>query len=305
MQGVDTNISNGGTALYTERPDGNQIVKLAVGDGNTNTAALIVRDASGNNLVLFRGNTDVRTMATPRVIVGVRKSSSNHALYVNGKFDSSSGASAAGTFNDTAALIGGDAQDTNSSLSGTASVPLVLLWNRPLSDAEIAAISANPWQVISPPQKSTIAPQSAPSAGNTYSLMAVQGVYSISGNQARLLSARKVAANPGAYTINGNQAALRVSRILSAVSGTYSITGVPANLVKGTPPKVLQVQSGVYDLTGRAVSLKIARRMPVSPGSYAITGYATGLPKDYSGFKATVQYHYMSRSKLTLVRFTT
>lgn len=303
LQGTESNTSGGGTALYTERPNANQIVKLAIGDGTTNFATLVVRDASGSNLVLFRGVTDVRTMATPRVIAGVRRSASSHALYVNGRLDSSSTASAAGTFNDTAAQIGGDAQDVNSALTGTASVPLVLLWTRALSDAEIAAVSANPWQVLAPRQRSMVALASAAPVGNTYTLTADQGAYALTGNAAGLRIARKVTANAGAYALTGNPATLRVARRMPVTAGSYAITGVSANLIKGTAPKALQVESGTYSITGKAVTLKVSRRMTAAPGSYALTGFATGAPRDYSGFRATVQYHYIPRSKLTLVRF--
>lgn len=177
------------------------------------------------------------------------------------------------------------------------------VWNRPLAPAEFKAWSENPWQVYKAPPRRMLIVASAAPAGNTYALPAAQGSYAITGNPASLRVARKVAASTGTYSLIGNQATLQVARRMSANVGTYAITGVPANLIKGTAPKALQVESGTYSIAGKTVTLKVTRRMTAAPGSYAITGFATGAPRDYSGFRATVQYHYIPRSKLTLVRF--
>jgi len=146
--GTSTNNPQGGVAFYSERPDDTQIVKLGMGDGQTNTAVLVVRDQQGN-LAKHSGVTDVRTdSGKPRVVVGVRRSASNHALYVNGKIDAvNTLSSAGGTFGPTNAVIANDPNDTRSYLVG-ASVPLVLVWSRALTDAEIAIVSAKPWQVL-------------------------------------------------------------------------------------------------------------------------------------------------------------
>lgn len=162
LTGASTNNPQGGVAFYAERPNDTQIIKLGMGDGQTNTASLVVRDQQGN-LAKHNGVADVRTdSGKPRVIVGVRRSASNHALYVNGKLDAvNTGSSAGGTFGPTNAAIGNDPNDTRSYLAG-ASLPLVLVWTRALSDAEIASISANPWQVFEAPDDDEFM---APAAG--------------------------------------------------------------------------------------------------------------------------------------------
>jgi hypothetical protein len=148
LSGTSTNNPQGGVAFYAERPNDTQIVKLGMGDGQSNFAVLVVRDQQGN-LVLQSGVTDVRTdTGKPRVVVGTRRGPSDHRLYVNGRFDAASVATVGGTFGATNAAIGNDPSDTRSYLQG-ASLPLVLVWNRALSDAEIAQVSANPWQVLS------------------------------------------------------------------------------------------------------------------------------------------------------------
>jgi hypothetical protein len=148
LSGTSTNNPTGGVAFYAERPNDTQIIKLGMGDGQTNSAVLVVRDLQGN-LVLQRGTADVRTdTGKPRVVVGTRRGPADHRLYVNGRFDVSNTTNVGGSFGATNATIGNDPNDLRSFLAG-ASLPLVLVWNRSLSDAEIAQVSANPWQVFS------------------------------------------------------------------------------------------------------------------------------------------------------------
>lgn len=152
LTGTPTAAGSGGMAFYCERPNGTQIVKLGFGDAAGTTAAdFVVRDLS-SNIVFLRSSANVQTNTGPRVLVGVRRASNDHRLFVNGLLSGSdTSTNVNGAFGASASVIGNDLQDTTSYLNG-ASVPLVLLWNRALSDAEIAAVSANPWQIFKAPR---------------------------------------------------------------------------------------------------------------------------------------------------------
>jgi hypothetical protein len=155
---------------------------------------------------------------------------------------------------------------------------LCAMWTRVLSAAEIKSITDNPWQLFAAPQRRMLVATASAPAGNSYTLPAAQGSYTITGNDAGLRVARRVIASPGAYTLTGNAATLRVARRLTAVPGAYAITGNAANLIKGTAPKSLQAAGGSYVITGRPAALRTARRLVAAPGAYAITGFSTAVP---------------------------
>jgi hypothetical protein len=149
-------------------------------------------------------------------------------------------------------------------------------YSRVLSRGDMDALIANPWQLFAAPQRRMLVSTTSAPVGNSYTLPAAQGSYTITGSAAGLRAARRVTASPGAYTLTGNAATLRAARRLTAAPGAYAITGNAANLIKGTAPKSLQAAAGSYVITGRPAGLRAARRLAAAPGSYAITGFSTG-----------------------------
>lgn len=88
------------------------------------------------------------SMVTPRVIVTKRDGGSNQVrLYIDGEY---SGQAVTGTRTGSiiGATIGRDRVGGNNT-SGVKTY-LIAAWNRALLDAEIAGVSANPWQLFAP-----------------------------------------------------------------------------------------------------------------------------------------------------------
>ena len=233
LDGTSTNNDFGGASIYAERPNGTQIVKLGFGDGNTNQAMLVVRDA-GNRLALFRGSANVKTDASiPRIIIGTRRASNDHRLYFNGALDSSASGDIPGPFNGTNCIIGNDPQDGRANLGGAA-VPLVLVWNRSLTDAEIALISANPWQVFDG-QAPMLYAASAPPAYNLTSQPTTQANTSSAG------VTRQVHALSGSTAVQANTSAGAAVAQLHALSGAVA---AQANSSSGAPVVQMHALAG-------------------------------------------------------------
>jgi hypothetical protein len=132
-----------GSAIYCERPDVKQIVKLEL--NALPAARLTVRDDGA--AILIQLDQSGTLTGVRDVLVGTRRSTTDHRLYINGQFNASSGTTVANTFIDAAVYIGHDPLDATAPLE-VASCPLLLIWNRALSDGEISRISANPWQIF-------------------------------------------------------------------------------------------------------------------------------------------------------------
>lgn len=154
---------------------------------------------------------------------------------------------------------------------------LTLVFERALSDAEIAALSANPWQLFRPQSRSVyFLPADGGGGATAYSLTADAGSYALSGQPATLSPLFKytLAASAGAYSYSGLDAVLAYmpgsgSYTLTADAGTYTATGQPAG---GASGRRVDGAAGAFTATGNPVALLVARRLPASGGTYAITG---------------------------------
>ena len=141
----------GGYGLYVERPNSTQIIKIVVGMNLTfSNAEFTTRDLS-SNLVQMRpsytsgGGPNVSD-GRPHVMAFTRRASNDHRGWIDGReVVSNTATNISGAFAATNATIGIDLFDT---LTFNGAVPLVLVWNRSLSDKELASISRNPWQVL-------------------------------------------------------------------------------------------------------------------------------------------------------------
>jgi len=155
-----------------------------------------------------------------------------------------------------------------------ASLCLLPIWNRPLTDMEVTEWLANPWQLFTP---LTQIIWTAPLGGaytlnaetgaytftgsdvtllHNYALTLESASYSLTGSNATLLKGLILDAASGSYTLTGNDATLVYNKLLNASSGSYSVTGADANLIY-TPTAgayVLNAESGAYVLTGSDVT---------------------------------------------------
>ena len=111
-----------------------------------------------------------------------------------------------------------------------------------------------------------------------YTLTADPGSYTITGNAAGTLAARKIVADPGSYAITGNAAGLSRVYRMTADTGVYSLTGNAAGTLA---TRRITADPGSYTLTGNAAGTLAARRITANTGSYALTGNAANLIKAF------------------------
>lgn len=128
-----------------------------------------------------------------------------------------------------------------------------------------------------------------------YVLTAIQGSYTLAGQNAILQTANKLAANFGEYVLSGQDVSLQHHRMGTSAQGSYSITGQATSGVKSilfpADPgsytltgqdveltyRTLAADTGAYDLEGFDVNLLYDIMMPAEQGSYGLTGQDAGL----------------------------
>lgn len=133
------------------------------------------------------------------------------------------------------------------------------------------------------------------SVGSAYTLTASAGSYTLTGQSAGVLAARKItatgtayaytgqdatprrtfilSASAGSYTLTGQSAGVLAARKITATSGSYTLTGDSPSLYRFPP---LTASGGAFTLTGQSAALKVSRKITAASGSYAMAG--TSLP---------------------------
>lgn len=91
-----------------------------------------------------------------------------------------------------------------------------------------------------------------PSAATAYALTAAAGAYTLTGQAAGLLAARKVAAAAGSYALTGQAAGLLAARKVAADAGAYTLDGQAVGLLAA---RLLAAGAGAYVLTGQGAML--------------------------------------------------
>lgn len=216
------------------------------------------------------------TNGNPVVLVGRRSKVKNfHQTFFNGMPSSANTTFTAlgGTF-DTANNVMAFGAFRGSSVAAfwNGSIFIHAIWERAISDAEVALVSANPYAVLGAglsPNQNAVG-----SIANAYVLTADAGSYALTGVAAATRAARVLTAAAGSYNLTGVAAGLVRARTLTAVSGSYSLTGVAAGL---RAARTIAAAAGAYNLTGVAAGLKSGRTLACSAGAYALTGVAAGL----------------------------
>jgi hypothetical protein len=111
-------------------------------------------------------------------------------------------------------------------------------------------------------------------AGNTYSLSAGAGSYTLAGQSASLPFGRKLATAAGSYALSGQAAGLAIARKLAASAGSYGLSGQASGLYLG---RRLAASAGSYALSGQAAGMYLGHTLVASAGSYALSGQAANL----------------------------
>jgi hypothetical protein len=108
----------------------------------------------------------------------------------------------------------------------------------------------------------------APPTG-AYSITALNGSYTVSGQTATISRNRALTASNGNYSITGQNASLDFGRVLAASNGNYVVTGQSATLVRG---RVLTASNGSYGVTGQSATVSFGRLLSAQNGVYSVTG---------------------------------
>ncbi|CAB4138902.1 hypothetical protein UFOVP336_2 [uncultured Caudovirales phage] len=171
--------SGASSALYrniglTVNPSAGQTI-LALVVGTTGTDSRIFSVASPSSMILAIGSgqttaskvryfyrtpgADIGTGETTAVafeagiphVAIMRYEPGFLSIFVDGKLDATQSATASGTSASSLQVaVGAVVRAGSASLFSSSSLVLGVYWNRALSDAEIASVSANPWQLFAP-----------------------------------------------------------------------------------------------------------------------------------------------------------
>lgn len=173
--GNDGEIGGGGDAIYCERStSGNDIYKIAVSiDASRNLQCeFTYRNDAGTLLQQYQLDSTLNNGA-PHFCAGVKNGTTHTTWGSNGNASGTFGSGSSQFLDATRkCVIGYDAADTNSNWNGF--IDFVAGWNRSLSDSEMYALRANPWQIFRPRSAflfsgvsvQTVYPASDISAGN-------------------------------------------------------------------------------------------------------------------------------------------
>lgn len=157
---------------------------------------------------------------------------------------------------------------TNDGRNPNVIVKASLRWDRAISRAEQAAVmSPAVWQLgKAPPRRLWVA---SAFAGPTYTLLTSAAGFSVSGNSARLVAARRLAAAAAGFSLISTAASLLAIRRIVAAPGALSLVGTAAMLKAA---RRLPAAAGAVTLAGAPAKLLAARKLAAVPGAFALTG---------------------------------
>lgn len=223
--------------------------------------------AGFTNTRIINGIAPVVDIMRPHVLA-IQGKSGSHRITQNGKVlgTSSIGFSLASTIS------------LNLSRAGYAwhyrgGIVLHCLWNRYLSDAEIASISANPWQLFRDDTSDALIFDMGSTAGPTV-LVANPGGLSLAGQANSFLRGLRLSADPGALSLSGQAATLVFGAVypMAADAGALSLAGQAATLVVNRITPVLVANPGGLSLTGQQASTLATRLLVANPGALSLAG---------------------------------
>lgn len=174
-------------------------------------------------------------------------------------------------------------------------IALFVSFSRVLSDAEIKALSDNPWQIFKPIPRRIFAQVSA-SGGATITtnlgtatasgltatltqastLIATQGTATASGLSATLAQAFTLQANRGTATASGAQATIAQAATISANLGTATASGFAAD-VQSAGNVTISANIGIATASGRQANIGDSVTVSASRGTATAAGYTAAL----------------------------
>jgi hypothetical protein len=164
-----------------------------------------------------------------------------------------------GTLAVTKASVAGDARSSGQCYSGA--LPIGMIFNRALSDAEMRSLTENPWQIFKPLTRRMW--MFDVNAGSTTNVNPGAGALSLSGYAPQVGQSLNVAIAPGA--------------------GTLAFTGYAPAVTRSASTNV-QPSAGTLALSGYAPGIAQTQNRSVAPGvgSLALTGYAPAVVRTSS-----------------------
>lgn len=152
--------------------------------------------------------------------------------------------------------------------------------DKPLDDLEMMRWDYEEWQRGFPSllSRNRSVMVFLPAGGGSYTLTSNLGTYALSGQDATLRNARRIAAENATYTLSGQAATARVARLLTSALGTYTESGQDASLLAA---RRLTSAAATYTLTGQTATLLRALKVAGGLGGFTLNGQDATL--DYSG----------------------
>jgi hypothetical protein len=143
---------------------------------------------------------------------------------------------------------------------------LATVWNRKLSNEELASFYANPWQVFEDGEDDDISFWRA-AAG--YVLNAAASGFALAGQAVGLRVARRIAASASSFVAGGSLAAMIAARRMTAGPGTISVAGAAARFASA---RRLVGSSGSYGLAAPAAKVLAARSLRTAAAGFVLDG---------------------------------
>lgn len=217
-------------------------------------------------------------------------------LWVDGVASSAVIVANAAMWSSTSANNIGGYTGANWGISGQ--VPLALAWNRLLDDAEIAALTRNPWQIFQPLQRRVFV--GVPSSGLNISatlgtaaadgataavdrqlaIAATLGTATASGSTASVDRQLAIAATLGAATASGADATIDRQLTITATIGAATADGATATIGSGL---AVQATLGAADAAGLTALIDLQYEVAATLGAAAASGYTATIGTGTSG----------------------
>lgn len=140
-------------------------------------------------------------------------------------------------------------------------------WSRALTPEENQLLATNPYCLLEWPDDSLKNTIFLSSGGNTYTISAAEGTYTLTGKTQAINAFRSIIATEGVYSLTGAPQTFGIG--IGASQGSYSLTGEPQAFAI-----VMPVSEGVYALTGEAVTLTTSSSptLVAAEGTYSLVG---------------------------------
>jgi len=253
-------------------------------------------NAGTDGRVLATSTGGALWVAGATISIALTYGASGQTLYIDGV---SKGTNAFSTYGSTASGIFSIGELDGFSLQWNKSAGdgliYVLAFDRQLSASEIAVAALNPWWWVE-----TAVLRVGPTA-TAYTMPLSAGIFTVTGQDVRLLYGRRLPLANGSFTLSGQDIALKFGRRLALSHGSFTLTGQNVTLRREYSLPIsagtfslsgqavtflrgirLPLGTGTFTLSGQDVGLRAGRRLPLSPGSFSLTGQAVTLRRGYS-----------------------